>query len=475
MFLSMKKAVAFFVFMLCLLPLCAAGAEENAALFPEKGENGKMGYINRAGEWVIAPQFDSAGDFRGNYASVAIYPADYAPETDDLWDMDCDGIIDRNGDFVLPPTYSLAAGQSGSYFGGKDTGIWLVYRRGDYVWGEDEEGEEILLQCPLYGFFDIPSGCFSGLKWGNVWHWCSDSRLIPVMDEAGAGYADRSTGELVIPCRYFATDPGNFHEGVASVAYMDEDWNPLDFFLIDETGAEIPLPEGIHAQYASYASEGRITVENEEELQGYADLRGNVVIPPQFLRASEVEDGLALVRFREGDWGFIDREGNTVSRGYQDDGYWGPDYKNGALVVQTAPHAFSVYAVTGEELFSFAFPENLERFDLRPPMENGLCWFYESEKGEGFRWGLVNLRGEIVSEAQWLLGDFEPMDFPEGLQLVMRDRKWGYIDETGQVALPLIYDWAYSFENGLAWVKIGGRCGYIDHEGREVFFWDTEE
>lgn len=470
----MKKAVALFVFMLCLLPLCAAGAEENAALFPAKGENGKMGFINRAGEWVIAPQFDFAGDFRGNYASVAIYPADYDPETDDLWDMDCDGIIDREGNFVLPPAYSLAAGQSGSYFGGKDTGIWLVHRRTDNVWGEDEEGEEILLQNALYGFFDIPSGCFSGLKWGNVWHWCSDSRLIPVMDEGGAGYADRSTGELVIPCQYFHSDPGNFHEGVASVAYMDEDWNPLDFFLIDETGAEIPLPEGIHSLYASSASEGRIAVENEGKMQGYADLQGNVVIPPQFLRALEFEDGLALVRFREGDWGFINREGNTVSRGYHDDGYWGPDYNNGALVVQTAPDAFTVYAVTGEELFTFTFPENLERFDLRPPMKNGLCWFFEYEKGTGYLGGLVNLRGEIVSEAQWQLADFEPTDFPEGLQLVMKDGKWGYIDETGQIALRLIYDRAYSFENGLARVKIGNRCGYIDHEGREVFFWDAE-
>ena len=470
----MKKALALLVFMLCLLPLCAAGAEENAALYSAQGENGKMGYINRAGEWVIAPQFDFAGDFRGNYASVAIYPADYDPETDDLWDMDCDGIIDREGIFVLPPTYSLAAGQDGDYFGGKDTGIWLVHRRTDNVWGEDEEGEEILLQNALYGFFDIPSGCFSGLKWDNVWHWCSDSRLIAVTDDNGADYADRSTGEMIIPCQYFDSDPGNFHEGVASVAYTDEEWNPLDFFLIDETGAEIPLPEGVHSIYSSCASEGRIAVENEQELRGYADLQGNVVIPPQFFWGEKFRDGFALVEFQEGDWGFIDREGNTVSRGCQDDGNWGPDYANGALVVHTGSNVRTVYAVTGEELFAFTFAENLERFNLYPPMKNGLCWFYESEKGEGFRWGLVNLRGEIVSDAQWQLANFEPMDFPEGLQCVMKDGKWGYIDETGAIALRLIYDRAYSFENGLAWVKIGNRCGYIDHEGKEVFFWNAE-
>ncbi|MBR4539105.1 MAG: WG repeat-containing protein [Clostridia bacterium] len=468
----MKKMFALLALMLCLLSFNGAGTEENAPLYPAQGENGKMGYINRAGAWVITPQFDSAGDFRGNYAAVSVCPADYDPETDDLWKLDCMGIIDREGNFVLPPAYSLAAGQSGSYFGGKDTGIWLVHRRGDYVWGEDEEGEEILLQSPLYGFFDIPSGCFSGLKWGNVWHWCSDSRLIPVMDYGGAGYADRSTGEMVIPCQYFDSDPGNFHEGVASVAYMDKDWYPHDFFLIDENGAEIPLPEGVHSLYASSASEGRIAVENDQELTGYADLQGNMVIPPQFLWALEFEDGLALVKFQEGDWGFIDREGNTVSRGYQNDGDWGPDYANGAFVLETASDACTVYTVTGEKLFTFT--GKTEIFDVRPPMKNGLCWFFEYEIGGDYLWGLVNLRGEIVSEAQWELTDFEPRDFPEGLQLVMKDGKWGYIDETGAIALPLIYDRAYSFENGLAWVKIGNRCGYIDHEGREVFFWDGE-
>ncbi|MBQ9438749.1 MAG: WG repeat-containing protein [Lachnospiraceae bacterium] len=472
----MKKTLALFIFMLCLLSLCAAGAgaEEKTALFPARGENGKIGYIDRAGEWVIAPQFDSAGDFRGDYASVSVYPEDFDPETDDLWDMDCEGIIDREGNFVLPPVYSLGAGQDGSYFGGRDAGIWLVYRRGDYAWGKDEEGEEILLQYPLYGFFDIPSGCFSGLKWDDVWPWCSDSRLIPVMDDDGAGYADRSTGEMVIPCQYFDCDPGNFHEGVASVAFVDEDWNPFSFFLIDETGAEIPLPEGIHSLCRSYASEGRITVENEQELRGYADLQGNVVIPPQFLWTEGFQDGFALVMFQEGDWGFIDRDGNTVSRGMVDTGRWGPDFANGALAVQTAPDVFTVCAVTGEELFAFTFTENLERFHLYPPMKNGLCWFCEYEKGGRSLWGLVNLRGEVVSEAQWQMADFEPKDFPEGLQLVMQDGKWGFIDATGQIALPLIYDWAYSFENGLAWVEIGNRCGYIDREGREVFFWDAE-
>ncbi len=470
----MKKFLFLLILLVTALPASGWAEEERAALFPAWGENDKMGYINRAGEWVIPPRFDGAGDFRGNYAAVSIYPEDFDPETGDPWELDCQGVIDREGSFVLPPAYSLAAGQSGDYFGGKDTGVWLVYRRADYAWGVDEEGEETLIRTPEYGFFDVPSGCFSGLKWENVWHWCSDSRLIPVMNEEGAGYADRTTGEMVIPCQYFSVDPSNFYEGVASVAYVDEVWNPLDFFLIDETGAEIPLPEGIHALYASSASEGRIVVQDEKELLGYADLAGNVVVPPQFLRANDFQDGYASVLFPEGDWGFIDRNGNIASRGMIcDDDWWGPDYANGAAVAQTGEDTYTAYTVTGETLFSLS--RTAPDFRLLPPMKNGLCWFREYSSSTGFRWGLVDLQGNVVSEAQWKLGDFEPIDFPEGLQLVMAGGKWGFIDEAGEIALPLIYDRAYNFENGLAWVCLGDRCGYIDHGGDWVFSWNTEE
>lgn len=470
----MRKFFIVLIALVCLPPLCAIGEKDKAPLFPACGENGKMGYINRAGEWVIPPRFDGAGDFRGDYAAVSVYPEDFDPERDDLWEIDFQGVIDRQGNLVLPPVYSLDAGQSGDYFGGRDTGVWLVHRRADNVWGEDEEGEEILLRAAQYGFFDVPSGCFSGLKWNNVWHWCSDSRLIPVIDENTlAGYADRTTGEMAIPCRYFASDPSNFHEGVASVAHIDEGWNPLEFFLIDETGAEIPLPEGIHSLYAFCAAQSRIVIKDENELLGYADLQGNTVIPPRFLRARNFQDGVAGVLFPEGDWGFIDREGNTVSRGFITDDWYGPDYANGVFILTTGDNACTAYSVAGEALFTFS--GRTERWKLRPPMKNGLCWFCEEIGRSVFQWGLVDLRGRVVSEARWGLGDFEPKDFPEGLQLVLADGKWGFIDETGEIALPLIYDWADSFENGLARVRIGSRCGYVDHEGNEVFFWNTED
>ena len=477
----MKMCFCALVCCVLLLFLChGQGEETTEALFPALGENGKMGYINAQGVFVIPPQFDVAGDFRGSYAPVRLVREAMSPEEEQQYGFakSCEGIIDRTGRFVLPPEYDLDEGYDGYYYGGKDTGIVLVYRWKDTVYGVDEEGEETVAPSQM-GFFDIPTGCFSGLKWDAVWPWCSESRLIAVIDGEGlAGYASRDTGEMVIPCQFHAVDPCSFSEGVAAVAYDDEDWNPKDYFLIDETGAEIPLPEGIHASYHSFASEGLIQIVNDENAYGYADLRGRVVIPPQFAYAQSFSGGKAWVEFQEGDWGLILRDGSVVSRGFSGEGFGGLNTENGVVIQQRDKNTFAALTEKGEELFSLTL-ENL--VNLHPPMENGLCWFDTDSSGHANAWidrkkGLVDLEGNIVSPAQWLTLEYDHPVFSQGLEPVLSREtgKWGYLNGRGEVALPVQYDKAYPFENGLAWVCLGNRCGYIDLAGNEIYFWEAE-
>ena len=60
-------------------------AEMPARLYPARDqETGLMGYINYLGEWAIAPQFETAGIFRGSYAAVS---------TGDPWEYTM-GVID---------------------------------------------------------------------------------------------------------------------------------------------------------------------------------------------------------------------------------------------------------------------------------------------------------------------------------------------------------------------------------------------
>ena len=319
--MTMKRLMLVWVMILCLVPVLSLAEQAFASkeLFPAEGENGKWGYVNRGGSFVIQPVFDHAFGFRGNYAEVVVFPDDYAGDCNPYF-SGYSGIIDRNGAYVLDPVFSIDAGYDQMFYGGRDTGIWCIT-----AGLADKETR-------LEGWFDIESGYFSGLVWDYVWGWISDDRLIPVTDETfRSGYADRSTGELVIPCQYNPVDPSPFYGGVASVSLVKEEFdeygNPYmsSYYLIDETGAEIHLPEGVFAVPYEGAHDGLVLVANQADastfvpdegvLFGYADVRGNLMIEPQFISAHPFSDGQAAVRFSEGDWGYITLTGSILERG----------------------------------------------------------------------------------------------------------------------------------------------------------------
>ncbi len=59
-------------------------------------------------------------------------------------------------------------------------------------------------------------------------------------------------------------------------------------------------------------------------------------------------------------------------------------------------------------------------------------------------------------------------NFYEGLAVVEQEGKQGYIDTTGEFAIPPHFDKAHDFSEGLARVKTDNKYGYIDKEGRFV-------
>ena len=58
--------------------------------------------------------------------------------------------------------------------------------------------------------------------------------------------------------------------------------------------------------------------------------------------------------------------------------------------------------------------------------------------------------------------------FSEGLALIERNKKWGYINKLGEEVIPPQYVDTDSFQEELAAVKINERWGYIDKQGTEV-------
>ena len=98
-------------------------------------------------------------------------------------------------------------------------------------------------------------------------------------------------------------------------------------------------------------------------------------------------------------------------------------------------------------------------YDFLNPFENGLA--YAKNNGREFFITTKNLR---------LTTDYdEARIFTFGLAPVSKNKKWGFIDETGKVAIPLIYDDVeYFTRNGLSAVKRNGRYGFINQQGKEI-------
>ena len=59
-------------------------------------------------------------------------------------------------------------------------------------------------------------------------------------------------------------------------------------------------------------------------------------------------------------------------------------------------------------------------------------------------------------------------EFYEGIAIVGKNDKYGFIDKTGKEIIPLKYDKVQYFSEGLAAVKIGGKWGYIDKNDKMV-------
>ena len=106
------------------------------------GKSRKVGYIDRAGNWHIKPQFVLAREFHEGRAVV------HTKEPGGMLTNDV-GIIDKNGDWVVPPQFEHAQDYS---HGLARVSIWRKYgksthgyidRDGNYVWGPFRADEPV--------------------------------------------------------------------------------------------------------------------------------------------------------------------------------------------------------------------------------------------------------------------------------------------------------------------------------------------
>ena len=450
--------VSLILMILCLLA-AAAGAEDagiNEKLYAKQAENGLWGYSDAVGKWVIPAQYHYAEDFRGNYARVTVLDED---------EYGKDGIINRSGEFVLQPEYYIADGRENSFggFGSRDEGYYMI--------NQDPEGN--------WGFFDIPSGFFSGLKYEYILDTYGVCDYIPVSEIRDGteymGFADRTTGELVLPYQYWAdTENGisAFHEGVevlAPVIGQDEETGdavPGKFMLVKADGGIILLPDGISAVEGSHMSEGLIAVKDDSTgLYGYADISGNVVVAPAYIYAGGFTDGQARVKLTEDSYARIDCEGKIVLRE--------EDEQFTVIMADNTGAGKPRYAYRGENGL-FGFIDEQGRV-VMPPQFAYADGFYGnyasvkvvSEVSSQFLEGLIDTDGQwvVYPDKSVLLSEYGG----HGLYVVERNGKCGFLDVDTGFFSGYLYDGASDCStSNLVLVEIDGKDGYADRQTGEI-------
>lgn len=75
-------------------------------------------------------------------------------------------------------------------------------------------------------------------------------------------------------------------------------------------------------------------------------------------------------------------------------------------------------------------------------------------------------RGERYNESTY--ENYRYDGFYEGLAVVVQNERAGYIDKSGRVVIPFQFEKAYGFEHGRAWVRQNGKWGMINTSGRLV-------
>lgn len=102
------------------------------------------------------------------------------------------------------------------------------------------------------------------------------------------------------------------------------------------------------------------------------------------------------------------------------------------------------------------FADGCQETDLP---SNKILWLVKNDNPLDKKYGFVNSHGEVVIPLQYQRAN----TFHEGLAVVDLDYdKSGYIDTTGKLAIPAEYEFASDFHDGWASVKKNGKIGFID-------------
>ena len=281
-------------------------ADTGVDLLPKKAWWGRYGYVNRAGKFVLEPQYEEALPFSDFIAAV---------KKDGKW-----GYINGEGKFVIEPRFENAFLFSDGAAAVQENGKWgFINRAGKF------------LVEPKYESAGIFRQGIAAVRWEGKWGFISkDGEMVvsPKFDQvyffsedrAGAqvnglwGYIDR-TGTFTVPPKYAEVLPFSQSLAAVNIGGKREDnefsggtWNfvdPQGKVIIDEVMISAALPQ--KGAPSRVGTDGRqdTTAKIEAVENGFRDGKARIRIGSRLLNGDSQGPS----------WGYIDLKGNWLAEG----------------------------------------------------------------------------------------------------------------------------------------------------------------
>ena len=191
---------------------------------------------------------------------------------------------------------------------------------------------------------------------------------------------------------------------------------------------------------------------------GYIDETGRIVIPPRFVLTGQFNEGLAWIR-SETFVGFINQLGNLA---FELPDSFSMGFNDGLAAVATQT-GWGFIDKTGRFI-------STKRYVQVEGFSDGLAAVAEG-RWKDAKYGFINKTGDVAIPLQFdpHASQIESMSlsrFTEGLAAVMFGKLYGYINHKGDTVIPPIFRDAGQFSEGLASVTTAdGQRGYIDKAG----------
>ncbi len=257
------------------------------------------------------------------------------------------------------------------------------------------------------------------------------------------------------------TDGYGFSEGLIPIQVNDL------YGYIDMTGTMVIPPQFTSAfSFKEGLARVRLPGGNKE---GFADKTGTMIIPPQFVHAENFHEGLAAVMFDLGNHStFIDRTGKVVAPYFGETWDFSEGFARVTLDWRSEKYGFidKTGALVIPAEFGYAYPV--------PSFSEGMALVGGEGNNFNRKLGYIDTTGKVVIPFQFSYA----LPFSDGLATVAIgtgiNTKYGCIDKAGHLVIPAQYDYPFNFRGGLGRVNIEQRTGYIDTTGTFVITMSSE-